>query len=192
MDNPTQADGHGHCHAKTRAGGRCKKPSGWGTDHVGTGRCKLHGGSTPTQKKAAQKQQAATAVATYGLPREIDPHTALLEELHRTAGIVAWLSIRVAELEQHQAYGPVGGGPDSIPRQEPHVWIGMYQAERKHFTAVAKTCVDVGIEERRIQLEEQQGAMLARVIDGILTDLGVRDHPEAPKVVRRHLTLVAA
>jgi hypothetical protein len=33
------------CGAKTRSGGQCKKQSGWGTDHVGEGRCKLHGGN---------------------------------------------------------------------------------------------------------------------------------------------------
>lgn len=33
------------CGAKTRAGTPCQRPSGWGTAHVGTGRCKLHGGN---------------------------------------------------------------------------------------------------------------------------------------------------
>lgn len=33
-----------HCGAKTRSGGRCKKPAGWGTSHPGEGRCRLHGG----------------------------------------------------------------------------------------------------------------------------------------------------
>lgn len=36
-----------HCGAKTRAGTPCKRPAGWGTNHVGTGRCKLHGGRSP-------------------------------------------------------------------------------------------------------------------------------------------------
>lgn len=35
------------CGAKNRAGKPCKRPAGWGTDHPGTGRCKLHGGLTP-------------------------------------------------------------------------------------------------------------------------------------------------
>ncbi|MFW6437717.1 MAG: hypothetical protein ACOCZ7_01780 [Armatimonadota bacterium] len=35
------------CGAKTRAGTRCELRAGWGTDHVGEGRCKLHGGKTP-------------------------------------------------------------------------------------------------------------------------------------------------
>lgn len=36
------------CGAKNRniKGGLCKHPKGWGTDHVGTGRCKMHGGSS--------------------------------------------------------------------------------------------------------------------------------------------------
>ncbi len=32
------------CGAKTHSGTKCQKPAGWGTDHVGSGRCKLHGG----------------------------------------------------------------------------------------------------------------------------------------------------
>lgn len=35
-----------YCNAKNRAGQPCKRPAGWGTDHVGTGRCKLHGGKS--------------------------------------------------------------------------------------------------------------------------------------------------
>ena len=34
------------CGARTRAGTPCRHPAGWGTDHVGEGRCKLHGGSS--------------------------------------------------------------------------------------------------------------------------------------------------
>ncbi len=32
------------CGAKTRAGTSCLQPAGWGTDHPGRGRCRLHGG----------------------------------------------------------------------------------------------------------------------------------------------------
>ena len=35
------------CDAKTRAGTPCELRAGWGTDHVGEGRCKLHGGASP-------------------------------------------------------------------------------------------------------------------------------------------------
>jgi len=38
------------CGAKTKGDGEpCKRPAGWGTDHPGVGRCKLHGGATPVK-----------------------------------------------------------------------------------------------------------------------------------------------
>lgn len=36
----------GTCDARTRSGTACQRPAGWGTDHAGTGRCKLHGGGS--------------------------------------------------------------------------------------------------------------------------------------------------
>lgn len=38
------------CGAKTRSGTPCKRPSGWGTNHPGKGKCKLHGGSSTGPK----------------------------------------------------------------------------------------------------------------------------------------------
>jgi len=35
------------CGVKTRAGTLWRRPAGWGTEHVGEGRCKLHGGRSP-------------------------------------------------------------------------------------------------------------------------------------------------
>lgn len=39
------------CGARTRAGTPCQLPAGWGTDHPGSGRCKLHGGASPGPPK---------------------------------------------------------------------------------------------------------------------------------------------
>lgn len=39
------------CGARIRAGSPCKLPAGWGTEHIGTGRCKLHGGASPGAPK---------------------------------------------------------------------------------------------------------------------------------------------
>lgn len=46
------------CGAKTRNGGKCQHKAGHGTDHVGTGKCRLHGGASkgaPKGNKNAQK-----------------------------------------------------------------------------------------------------------------------------------------
>jgi hypothetical protein len=190
MSNGKATNGDGRCGAKTRSAGRCGLPAGHGTDHVGIGHCKLHGGCTPTQVKAAQNQMAASAVQTYGLPVEVDPHEALLDELHRTAGHVAWLGMKVQGLEDDSLHGPVGGGEHSHAREEPHVWVRLYQEERVHLGRIAKTCIEVGIEERRVRLAERMGELFAAALGRILEQLGVADHPDAPTVVRRELQVL--
>lgn len=53
--NDTKAhDDKDICGAKTRAGTPCKQKAGWGTNHVGTGRCKLHGGKSTGPKDRAK------------------------------------------------------------------------------------------------------------------------------------------
>ena len=49
------------CGAKTRAGTPCQQKAGWGTDHVGKGRCKLHGGKStgPKDKIKLKKNKNA-------------------------------------------------------------------------------------------------------------------------------------
>lgn len=181
------------CNAKKRQGeGHCTRPAGWGTDHAGQGRCKLHGGKTQSHVAAARQAAAHVAVSKFGLPREIDPHTALIEELHRSAGIVAFLTDQVQGLDTAAMHGPVGGGPDSHPRREAHVWIRMLAEERLQLTRVAKTCVDVGIEERRVRMIEQAGEMLATAIRGVLDEFGLLGDPRTPDIVRRHLSQLEA
>lgn len=59
------------CGGTTRAGTDCHRPAGWGTDHVGFGRCKLHAGSTPTGKKHAEtvRQEVWALIMEQAHPR---------------------------------------------------------------------------------------------------------------------------
>lgn len=157
----------------------------------------MHGGSTQLAVRGAQIAQAAKEVERYGLPVTTDPHTALMEELERTAGHVAWLRMKVdkeAEQDENALVGPVGqSGPSESgghhhPAYEPNVWLKLYQAERKHLVDVSKACIVAGIAERRVRLAEEHGALLAEVIKGILSELGVADDPKAGTVVRKYLT----
>lgn len=173
-----------------RSGKRCEK-----TPMKGQTICASHGGKAKQNLAAAerrqQEQEARKAVVTYGLSQEIEPHKALLEELYRTRGHVCWLEQWIQDSNDIDLHQTVGGGEFSQPRQVPSVWLELYQSERKHYAQLAIACIRAGIEERRIKLAEDQGALLARVINGILVDLGVADNPDAPKIVRKHLQLVA-
>lgn len=188
------------CGAQRAKGqGACQRPAGWGTDHPGAGTCKLHGGSTPNHRAAARIELARRDVVTFGLPRDIGPAAALLEEVHRTAGHVSWLQIKVAELDEEDlVWGVVEevdkqaaefGGTDTTRAAKPNVWLTLYQQERKHLAAVAKAAIDAGCNERLVRLAEEQGAVLASAIRAILADLSLTAEQQAMvrDVVPRHL-----
>ena len=191
------------CGGPRKNGAKCTRPAGWGTDHPGYGTCKLHLGNTESHRAKARREMAGEAVVTFGLPREVDPHTALLEEVHRTAGHVAWLQAKVAEFDEADlVWGTVeeidrppgektAGGVEVRQRAGANVWLSLYQAERAHLTKVAAAAITAGVAERQVRLAEQQGQLIAQVLRGVLADLGVADHPQAATVVRRHLALVA-
>lgn len=173
------------CGSRKKKGrpGVCLRPAGWGTDHPGYGKCKLHGGKTPNGTKAAAEEMATLAAVSYGAPITVEPHQALLEELYRTAGHVAWLQLQVQELDpEDDMVGPVGAegqsGPEGAymnPKHEPSVWVRMYQAERKHLTEVAKACIAVGIAEWQVRLVEEQTKQMAVLLESIIGDLGLTE-----------------
>ena len=172
------------CGAKTRSDKPCGRPAGWGTDHAGFGLCKLHGGSTANGRKQGARQAAEHEARVMGFPRDIDPHSAMLECIRLAAGELDYANEQVALLKKAMVstmFGP-----------QLHTWITVRQHAMDRLMGYSKIALAAGVEERRVQLAEQQGALLAQVIRGVLADLGVADHPEAPAVVRRHLTLVAS
>lgn len=145
--------------------------------------CRYHGGRAPQVAAAAAKRlaerEALLAVDTFGLPRAVDPHEALLEELHRTAGAVAWLGAVVADIDRKEVVWGLTmrktGGDDHGTTHAAGVntWVQLWQAERKHLVDVGKACVAAGIEERRIRLAESSGQLLANVVQSILGRLGL-------------------
>lgn len=200
--------GHGDgaaakCGAERKGRAPCAQPAGFGTSHVGVGRCRNHGGCTPTHVVAGQRALAEQAVATYGLPVDVSPPEALLDEVKWTAGHVAWLRAQVQALEREAlAWGLTkreDQGATEFPgvnvteQAVPNVWLDLYQRERKHLLDVCKAAIGAGLAERQVRLAEQQGAMLASVIRGILDDLGLTPEQAARvgEVVPRHLRAVA-
>src|SRR6266511_1977607 len=97
--------------------------------------CRHHGGSASQAKAAVERRderdEAERAVQTYGLPRDIAPDEALLEEVHNTAGHVAYLRQIVAGLDQ-QRLKQYAAGEGGAMWERASVWVEMYRAERAH------------------------------------------------------------
>jgi hypothetical protein len=180
---------------------------------IGLDKCATHCGLSKAERKARAEaflaeQAARKAVVTYGLPRDISPTDALLEEVRYTAGHVAWLREQVQALEagdlvwgmteQVERDGSEGEaiitGTDTTYGAKPNVWLELYYRERKHLLDVTKAAISVGIEERRVRLAEAQGQLVAEVIRRILgrLSLNAAQNKLVPVVVPEELRRVAA
>lgn len=165
-------DVEGRCNGKLSKGkpGKCTQKAGWGTPHVGEGRCKLHGGSTKTHVKAALVKTAKAEAAKYGTPIEMGPAESLLAELARTHGWIAFFESQVGELRASDlVWGKSRhkiGGEDrgSTHEAKPSIWFQLLQEQRKHLVAVIDSCTRSGVAEHMMRLAEDQGRMVAGVI----------------------------
>lgn len=186
-DTQTVTAQEGKCNAKNRQGKPCKRPAGHGTNHAGVGSCRLHSGNTPNGIVSAQRKIAAQAVGMFALRRDVDPRTALLEEVHRAAGAIVWLESKVNELdaqelvwgvtEERDSTGHMG---DSLTRSAAYSkWYEMLGDERKRLVDASKACIAAGLMEREVQIAEKQGLMIAAVVRGILGKLNLTPEQEA-------------
>jgi hypothetical protein len=176
----------------------CRRAAGHGTSHLGTGKCAFHGGNAPSHLIRAEKDRkkleieaAAREVARLGLPVDVDPQEALLQEVHRSAGAVAYLQRIVSSLDDDnltQEDSLPGGGSRTVPS----VWLEMYDTERKLLVAASTAAIKCGVAERQVRIAERQGELIAGAVRTILQELGVLEHPLAAEVVRRELTKAGA
>lgn len=193
-------------------GAKNKKAEPCGLGPVpGASRCGRHGGKAPQVKAAAEKRVAEAAaretmtkaVRTLGLPIDVDPGKALLDEIHWTAGHVAWLRDKVQEQEAEQlvwgrtqtdqGIGPQGPVDTTTEKAGPSVWYELYLKERDHLAKVCALALRAGIEERKVKLAESQGLLVADAIRRILGALGLTPEQQqlVPVIVPRELRALA-
>lgn len=182
------------------SGDTCRQPAGAGTNHVGWGKCRFHGGNSPALQKDAAKQETAARMVAFGTPIEIDPGTALLTEVKRSAGVVQWLSEVISAFTSDiNLSGGTREARDVVQSlgeqgREAAVWVDLFFKERRQLAQVAKMALDAGVAERQVQLQEEQGRMLVAVIQGVLGDLSlsVEQRAAVPGIVRKHLLAIEA
>lgn len=163
---------HEWCTAHRKSdGGPCNRRPKDGADV-----CKGCGGAAPQVKAAGARRLAekkARALAqTLGVPVDVDPKDAILAEIRHSAGHVAWYRAQVQALASDDLtwgktghrYGEGPEGPIDVTEEAAvaHMWLKLYDQERDRLRTLCVAAIKAGIDERRIQVEERQAAILAQ------------------------------
>lgn len=124
------------------------------------------------------ENEAVVEARRYGVEVGVNPFMALLNEVRRAAGHVAWLGAKIAEAPTDEAlldeWGP---------------WLRLYHKERAALMKASSEAIRLGLAERVVKVEERRAELVAQVL---LATLAALDLPEevrarAPMVLREQL-----
>jgi len=136
-----------------------------------------------------------------GHPIDIDPNDAILWAMRIEAGEVAYCEAQITRLSEDELFEiPVQEELVELPSgrveyitvkrgvEQMNRWVTWRDHAVERMARFAKMAIDVGIEQRQIELAEQQARELVVVITAILTDLGhdLRDM-KTRDIVRKRL-----
>lgn len=178
------------CGGKKRNGsGLCTQAAGWGTDHPGFGKCKLHGGSVPNGVKAAANEEGRYLLGVLVPSREpVDDPTA---ELRRVGAIVlSWLEACQDTIEHLKAFRYEGATGVEQLRSE----VPVFERAMDRATLLLATLAKLGLDEREVAVSEAKAQMLLRALEAGLAENGIVG-PQASAVklaTGRHLKVVRA
>jgi hypothetical protein len=163
----------------------CRLAAGWGIPGVAAGPCKLHGGSLPSVRKAVERREAeselATELARFGVARSVDPVTAMLEMLAQIAGTNDLLTRLVNETSAEQV----------LTTDRGQVLFAKWVESQDRLLRAAHVAVGSKLIEAQTTLTKAMAERLIDFIEAVLTDLGYDiEAPEVGEVVRRRLPAV--
>lgn len=130
--------------------------------------CATHGGRSPAVRNAARRRleqrRIESEMGKLLVELEVEnlarpAHEILLEQLARAQSMVDLLGVKVAELGESELYGP-----DHLGDGKPHVVVVMYDLWVDRSARIAKVCMELGIEERRLAIAEAQGRRLGQIM----------------------------
>lgn len=136
-----------HAPACTAKGDTCQNPA-----VAGSTVCRSHGGSAPQVRKAARRRLAVAEADKALRELEYEPVADPVAELADIAGqakaLMAWAGARVADL------GNLLRSEGEI--EQLRAEVGVYERAMDRTAKLVEACARLGLEERRVQLEEDQ------------------------------------
>lgn len=203
--------GYSICAARrTKAGGMpCEKPRGWGTDHAGYGRCKLHGGSHRNGRMAAMREEINALAPSWSIPADVDPMTGLLVMVRYAAAHVEYWHQERLKLDPRDYYGPVvtkhrrplkyekGEESRTIRVNEvrrhgaqKHLVLVAHEEAMDRFTRYCDLAIKGGVAQAQVDIAANYGALIAKAFDVYahalqLTAAQLRESPRALELALR-------
>lgn len=166
----------------------CEHPAGMGTAHLGAGRCVVHGGNSKRENaRGAWVMAHAMARAL-----NVSPWEALLGEVRRTAGSVAFLDQKIAEAPDDESL--IRLGEDEAGNPGYARWVKLRMEERQHLARVSKMAIDAGVAQELVAQFTLHGQQLGGIVMGIIGRLGLsaEKEAEAHELITRELLQVEA
>lgn len=178
------------CGAKKRDGsGTCRRPAGWGTPHPGIGRCKLHGGSSPTHVRNANDQildrRVREELAKLDVAPVDDPLSVLSGLLGQAIAFKDAMARRVNELSEIR-YEDTKGAEQL--RSEVQLLERAYDRVEKFATSMAR----LNIDDRLAAISERRAKLVAEALAAVLGELGLTydQQREARRALAQRLLVI--
>lgn len=157
------------CGAKKKRGGTCELAAGWGTDHLGYGRCRFHFGSSPNGRKGAAREELGEFMAAAAPLLEVDPIQALLYCVQRAAMVANYVRRRVALVEEGE----------ELQEGQLNVWSRLEAEWLGYLARWSKMALDAGVAERQLRMAEQAGDLIAQALEAELQAVDLPDETVA-------------
>jgi len=193
------------CSAHRTDGRKCKAYAMTGMDV-----CMWHGGlsAKDRNKKALALQVFAEFTNTYGVPVDVTPEDALVQEIARTNGHILWLQAQILT-EDPQEFAASAWlyrrSVDSHIQWDEEtrkfageaysgVYLELYMKERQHLAKLCQIALTAGVSKRWVALAEKQAdqvgeammLLIRKLISlGLLT--AAEDHPSVRDAARTAL-----
>jgi hypothetical protein len=135
------------------------------------------------RRKAQQIRRRILDEAAFGggfdVPEDITPTEAAVEAFRRSLGMVRWIESQMALwaptlLPLTEEHFDDKSAVQSLPTHEA-AWLDLWMQERKELRECIKLCHAIGVEERQLQLQEQQADAMFLILERVVDALGLSD-----------------
>jgi hypothetical protein len=139
-----------------------------------------------------------------GSPIDVHPHEALLHALRVTAGEVAYCDEQIRKLQEDELFErpaetyyaqmPSGAWQLIEEKRDAEVisrWVQLRDGSLDRMAKYSKMALDVGIEERTVQLAERQAELVTRFFESVLDELELtpEQYEKLGPAMRKNLVL---